>query len=90
MGVWVQVHEQKEKLSLNRPWRPIGLWDIEAPHFLDNRLTDGGGVVSLMLWPHLHYQEDSWYSFVVLSQAQGHSAAARIRSLENSNYLVWS
>jgi hypothetical protein len=24
----------------NRPWRPIGLWDVS--HFLDNRLTNGG------------------------------------------------
>jgi hypothetical protein len=32
----------------NRPWRPIGLCDFEAPTFsLDNRLTDGGEVVSL-------------------------------------------
>jgi hypothetical protein len=29
-------------------WRPIGLWDVEAPTFsLDNRLTDGGEVFSL-------------------------------------------
>jgi hypothetical protein len=27
----------------NRPWRPIGLWDVEAPTFsLDSRVTDGG------------------------------------------------
>jgi hypothetical protein len=32
----------------SRPWRPIGLWDVEAPTFsLDSRLTDGGAVVSL-------------------------------------------
>jgi hypothetical protein len=31
----------------NRPWRPIELWDVEAPIFcLDNRLTDGGKFVS--------------------------------------------
>jgi hypothetical protein len=36
----------------NRPWRPIGLWDVEAPAFsLDNRLTDGGKVVSLTRRP---------------------------------------
>jgi hypothetical protein len=30
----------------NRPWRPIQLWDVEAPTFsLDNRFTDGGKVV---------------------------------------------
>jgi hypothetical protein len=32
----------------NRPWRPMGLWDISAPTFsLDSQLTDGGKVVSL-------------------------------------------
>jgi hypothetical protein len=36
----------------NRPWRPIWLWDVEAPMFyLDNRLTGGGEVVSLMRRP---------------------------------------
>jgi hypothetical protein len=34
------------------PWRSIGLWDVEAPTFsLDNRLTDGGEVVSLTRRP---------------------------------------
>jgi hypothetical protein len=36
----------------NRPWRPIGLRDIEAPIFsLDNRLIDGSEVVSLTRQP---------------------------------------
>jgi hypothetical protein len=36
----------------NRPWRPIGLWEVEASTFsLDNRLTDGGKVVSLTRRP---------------------------------------
>jgi hypothetical protein len=35
----------KKSCPCNRPWRPIGLWDVEAPTFsLDNRLTDGGKV----------------------------------------------
>jgi hypothetical protein len=34
------------------------------PHFLDNRLTDGGKVVSLTRQPAALYpQEDFWYSF---------------------------
>jgi hypothetical protein len=33
-------------------------------HFLDNRLTDGGEVVSLTRWlADLYSQEYSWYSF---------------------------
>jgi hypothetical protein len=36
----------------NRPWQPIRLWEVEAPTFyLDNRLTDGGKVVSPTRWP---------------------------------------
>jgi hypothetical protein len=35
------------------------------PHFLDNRLTDGGDVLSLTRRPaSLYTQEDSWYSFL--------------------------
>jgi hypothetical protein len=32
------------------------------PYFLDNRLTDGGEVVSLYA---LYPQDDSWYSFLL-------------------------
>jgi hypothetical protein len=28
-----QLQLKKVKLSRNRPWRPIGLWDVEAPTF---------------------------------------------------------
>jgi hypothetical protein len=41
----------KVKLSLYRPWRPLGLREVEAPTFSDIRLTDGGKVVSLMRRP---------------------------------------
>jgi hypothetical protein len=27
------IYNWKAKLSCNRPWRPVGLWDIEAPTF---------------------------------------------------------
>jgi hypothetical protein len=57
---------KKGKYPCNRPRRPIGLWDVEAPTFsLDNRLTDGGKVVSLTRWPPFTPQEDSWYSFLL-------------------------
>jgi hypothetical protein len=35
----------------NRPWRSIGLWDVEAPTFSRHQLTDGGKVVSPMRRP---------------------------------------
>jgi hypothetical protein len=39
---------RKVKLSLYRPWRPIGLREVEAPTFSDIRLTEGGKVVSAL------------------------------------------
>jgi hypothetical protein len=36
----------KVKLSLYRPWRPLGLREVVAPTFSDICLTDGGRVVS--------------------------------------------
>jgi hypothetical protein len=38
----------KVKLSLYRPWRPLGLREVEAPTFSDILLIDGGKVVSPM------------------------------------------
>jgi hypothetical protein len=37
----------KKNYLCKRPWRPIRLWDVRLPHFLDNPLTDNGEVVSL-------------------------------------------
>jgi hypothetical protein len=34
------------KLFLYRPWRPLGLREVEAPTFSDIGLIDGGKVVS--------------------------------------------
>jgi hypothetical protein len=36
----------KVKLSLYRPWRPLGLREVEAPTFSDIQLRDGDKVVS--------------------------------------------
>jgi hypothetical protein len=32
--------------DMNRPWRPLGLREVEAPTFSDIRLIDGGKIVS--------------------------------------------
>jgi hypothetical protein len=39
------------------------------PHFLDNRLTDGGEVVSLMHRPLFAPQESPWYSFLLEAES---------------------
>jgi hypothetical protein len=40
------------------------------PHFLDNRLTDGGEIVSLTRRPNLYPIEDSWYSFLLEAESR--------------------
>jgi hypothetical protein len=45
-----------------------GPWGCERsrlPHLLDNRLIDGGKVVSLTRRPRFTPQESSWYSFLL-------------------------
>jgi hypothetical protein len=72
-----------------------GPWVCERsrlPYFPDNRLTDGGKVVSPTCWlPSLYTppQEGSWYSFLLEAESTPgpHSAAGRIRSVEKSNDL---
>jgi hypothetical protein len=40
------------------------------PHFLNNRLTDGGEIVSRTPRPAAPYsQEDSWYSFLLEAES---------------------
>jgi hypothetical protein len=56
------------------------LREVQAPNLLDNRLTDGGKVVSLKRRPPFTPQEDSWYSFLLEAESTaGHSAAGKIR-----------
>jgi hypothetical protein len=47
--------------ALDRAATVIG--SSKIPHFLDNRLTDGGEVVSLTRRPPFTPQEDSWGEF---------------------------
>jgi hypothetical protein len=40
---------------------PLGCETSRLTHFLENRLTDGGKVVSLTRLPHFTPQKDFWY-----------------------------
>jgi hypothetical protein len=42
---------------------------LRLPHFLDNRLTDDGKVVSPTRRPLFTPQEDSWYSFLLETES---------------------
>jgi hypothetical protein len=52
-----------------RPWRPLGLREVEAPTFSDIWLTDGDKVVSPKRRPLFHPQEDPWYSFLLEAES---------------------
>jgi hypothetical protein len=41
----VEYKVGKAKFSLYRPWRPLGLREVEAPTFPDIRLIEGAKVV---------------------------------------------
>jgi hypothetical protein len=50
---------------------PYGCGTLRLPHFLNNRLTHGGEVVSLMRRAPFTPPppEDSWYSFVLEAES---------------------
>jgi hypothetical protein len=48
---------------------PLGCDKSKLPHFLDNRLTDGGEAVSLTRRPPFTPQEDPWYSFLLEAES---------------------
>jgi hypothetical protein len=79
----------KIKLSLYRPWRPLGLREVEAPTFTDIWLTVGGKIVSLTHRPLFTPRKIPGTHFCQgLSRPQGHSAAGRIRKIEKI-HLIW-
>jgi hypothetical protein len=67
MGQW-QVYRIKLKgkaIHVTGHGNPYGCETSRLPHFLDNRLTHAGEVVSLKRRPPFNPQEDSWYSFLL-------------------------
>jgi hypothetical protein len=67
---------------------PQGCEMLRLPHFLHNRLADGGEVVSLTRRPPFTPQEYSWYLFLLEAEStQGHSAAGRISSNEKIHLI---
>jgi hypothetical protein len=56
------------------------------PHFLDNRLTHGGKIVSLTRWPPFNPQENSWYSFLLEAESTLRATVRLegLRQLKNS------
>jgi hypothetical protein len=48
---------------------PYGCETSRLQRFLDNRLIDGGEVVSLTRWLPFTLHEDSWYSFLLEAES---------------------
>jgi hypothetical protein len=48
---------------------PYGCETSSFAHFVDNRFTDGGLVVSLKRQPPITPQEDTWYSFLLEAES---------------------
>jgi hypothetical protein len=51
----------------NRPWRPIGLWDVEAPTFCRQSAHRWWWGCQPYALAAFYPQEDSWYSFLLKS-----------------------
>jgi hypothetical protein len=54
-----------EKFSLYKPWRPLGLREVEAPTFSDIRLINGGKVCHPYALATFYSHKNSWYSFLL-------------------------
>jgi hypothetical protein len=65
----------KVKLFLYRPWRPLGLREVEAPTFSDIWLTDGGKVASPMrqplFTPRVHISVRVWVYLRTIVRLEG-------------------
>jgi hypothetical protein len=51
--------------SCNRPWRPVGLWDVEVPTFSRQSAHRRRLGCQLYAPASLYPQENSWYSFLL-------------------------
>jgi hypothetical protein len=68
-AAWCHIPEERKKKGKAIPVTgrggPQGCETSRLPHFLDNRIKDGGKVVSLTRRPSFIPQKDFWYSFVL-------------------------
>jgi hypothetical protein len=88
-------HKKKVKLSLNRPWRPIGLWDVEALTFSRQSAHRWRWSCQPYAPAALYPQEHSWYLLCIsLRRWVEPRAIVRLKGLgqlknhEKSNDLI--
>jgi hypothetical protein len=81
------MNNKKKSYPCNRPWRPIGLWDVEAPTFSRqsaHRWRWGQPYAPAALHP----QEDSWYPFLL--DVESTRAIVRLEGLRRLKNLMIS
>jgi hypothetical protein len=72
-GVQIRLYEGKAKskaILVTGRESPYGCETSGLPHFLDNRLTNGGEVVSLTPRSPFTPQEDPWYSVLLEAESR--------------------
>jgi hypothetical protein len=80
---------EEKSYPCNRPWRPLALWDVEAPTFSRHSAHRWRWGCQPYAPAALCPQEDSWHLFLLEAESTpGHSAAGMIRSIEKSNDLI--
>jgi hypothetical protein len=68
--VSAQIHILKGKaIPVAGHESPYGCETSRIPHFLENRLTNGGEAVSPTRRPPFTHQEVSWYSFLLETES---------------------
>jgi hypothetical protein len=67
---------------------PYGCKTSRLPHFIDNRLTDGGEVSPTRWLPFTPRKNSGTHFCSTLSRPQGHSAAGKVRSIEKSSDII--
>jgi hypothetical protein len=62
---WRKGKKKGKNYPCSRPWRPIGLWDVEAPTFSIQSAHRWRWVCQPYAPVAFYLQEDSWYSFLL-------------------------
>jgi hypothetical protein len=68
-SIYMLYHVKGKAIRVTGRGGPQGCETSRLPHFLDNRLTDGGEVVSLTHRPPFTQHEYSWHSFLLEAQS---------------------
>jgi hypothetical protein len=83
---WNCVMTDRARIHVTGRGGPYGCETSRLPHFLDNRLTGGGKVISLKRQqPFTPNKIPGTHFCWRLCRPQGYSAAGRIRSIQTSN-----